>query len=103
MRDSEMKKQFTADQIRANASMVSIELGKDKTVAPRYEEDDDHLLLSNVVITEQGTVEKLPIVDFVLVDAEGKKHYFFCTGRILQSIASMVQGVNYKNHGNTNP
>lgn len=98
-----MTKQFTTEEIRANASMVSIKTNPDKETAPRYLEEDDHLLLTGVTITEQGTVQKLPIVDFELVDAEGKKHYFFVTGRILQSIASAVQAANYRNHGNTNP
>lgn len=74
-------------------------------VAPRYSQEvcDRELTLQSVVVTERGTAEGLPIVDFVLTDKEGKEYFFATTGRIVTSIASAVRGVNQRNHGNSDP
>lgn len=98
-----MEKKFSNEEVRHHASMLKVKINADKKVAPRYTVQEDHLLLYESVITEMGTESELPVVDFLLVDAEGKKHYAFITGRVLQAIVAQIQSINYKNHGNTNP
>lgn len=71
-------------------------------VAPRYPEGTE-LSCEKVVITEQGTESKLPIVDFVMVAPDGKKYLLVLTGRLINGIAAAVQGSNLRNHGVREP
>ncbi len=84
---------------------LEIELvpGKD---APKYTEAEGfvgELRIDKVVITEQGTVENLPLVDFVLVGADGRKYIAVTTGRLARMIGSALDGVNTRNHGTPQP
>lgn len=72
------------------------------TVAPKYL-DAYELTLEEVVITEQGTESRLPIVDFVTRMPDGKKVVLVLTGRIVSGIAAAVKGVNMRNHGTEDP
>lgn len=71
--------------------------------APRYTADDVQLELEEVVITEEGTRNGWPLVDFVMKDKAGKKHFFMVTGSIAQMIAGAVRGVNVRIHGKEEP
>lgn len=72
-------------------------------LSPRYPKTSTELVFKSAVITEKGTVQGLPIVDFVMVDNEGKEYYFMTSGRIVQAIASAVGGVNLRISGKENP
>ncbi len=79
----------------SNYAKIEIVEGKQ---APKYTEGDE-VTLEKVVITEKGTQADLPIVDFVMVGPDGKKHLLVLTGRIVISIAAAVRGTNLRNHG----
>lgn len=81
---------------------VSIKLVPGK-IAPRYTDNEKQLDLKEVVITEQGTEGDLPLIDFILTDAEGKEYFFMVTGRIVAGIAHAISGVNMRNHGKLEP
>lgn len=68
--------------------------------APRYGEGTE-LTCEGVVITERGTEGGLPIVDFKMRSPDGSFYLLCFTGRIVTSIAAAVQGINFRNHGNT--
>lgn len=54
------------------------------------------------VITEQGTAGNLPIVDLI-GEVNGKKVVLVISGRLLDSIASALRGVNLRIHGKERP
>lgn len=82
---------------------IAITLHPDPTIAPRYVNGERQLELVEAVITERGTEAGLPIVDLVLVDADGRRYYTMATGRIFMGVASAIAGVNQRNHGTPNP
>jgi hypothetical protein len=71
-------------------------------VAPRYTEGAE-VGLDKVVITEQGTEARLPIVDFVMCGPDGKMYLLVLTGRIVNAISAAVKGANTRNHGIAEP
>lgn len=72
------------------------------TVAPRYDHGTE-LALDEVVITEQGTEGRLPIVDLKMRGPDGKVFVLVVTGRILNGISAAVKGVNLRIHGKAEP
>ncbi|MCH9712722.1 MAG: hypothetical protein K0U20_08880 [Proteobacteria bacterium] len=84
----------------SNTLEIRLINGKD---APRYSADIKKLSIDTLVITEKGTEGDLPIVDLQLTDADGNKFFACVTGRIFLSSAEVIQGVNLRNHGSTNP
>lgn len=70
--------------------------------APKYSEVTQ-LTCEGVVVTEKGTEQGLPIVDFKMRDKNGKLHLLVLTGRVVNSISGIVKGVNMKNHGTHEP
>ncbi len=70
--------------------------------APRYP-DGTELVCEGVTITEQGTMEHLPIVDFKLRGPDGKFYLVVMTGRIVNAIAASIRGINERNHGTPTP
>jgi hypothetical protein len=70
--------------------------------APRYDVGTE-LTLEEVVITEQGTVAGLPIVDVKMRGPDGEFYLLVLTGRIVNSIAMAVRGINMRNHGKEEP
>lgn len=90
------------EEVQKKASQVAITLIPGK-LAIRYPETSKHLVLDSVAITENGTESNLPLVDFVLKDAEGNKYYVMATGRIVNLISAAVKGVNLRNHGTEEP
>lgn len=87
------------------STSASIEIVEGKQ-APHYLEEDGFVgecKLDKVVITEKGTQGDLPIVDFVMTAPDGKKFMMCLTGRNVTSIAAAIQGVNLRNHGNSDP
>lgn len=88
---------------RLFGSAVTIRLVAGDT-APRYEgQGGAELKCEEVVITEQGTKESLPIVDFVMRGPDGQLYLLVMTGRIVNMIASALRGVNMRNHGIAEP
>lgn len=81
------------------SASITIVPGKD---APRYDEGEA-VQLQEVVITEQGTVAGLPIVDFVCRDQHGHQFVLSLTGRVVLTIANTLRGVNQRNHGTPEP
>jgi len=72
-------------------------------VAPRYDSPIEEIKLEHVTITEQGTQSHLPMLDFVMTGADGKRYLMVITGRIANSISAAVKGVNMRNHGTPEP
>jgi hypothetical protein len=71
--------------------------------APRYDESGMELACEGVIITEQGTVGNLPIVDFKMRGPDGKFYLLVLSGRIVNAISAAVRGVNMRNHGVEEP
>ena len=70
---------------------ITITLHPNPTVAPRYKPDETRQLeLVEAVITERGTAAGLPIVDLVLVDADGHRYFAMATGRVFQGLAAYL-------------
>lgn len=84
-----------------NPSYAQIKLVPGDT-APRYPGGVE-LGLDHVSITEKGTNKDLPIVDFVMKDADGNIFVLVLTGRILNMISAAIKGVNLRNHGKEEP
>ena len=84
------------------ATQMKVKLVKGN-VAPRYERATKQAGIEKVIITEQGMQSGLPLVDLQLVDRNGDKLFVAVTGRLMQSIASVINGVNERNHGTANP
>ncbi len=82
-----------------NSATIRIVPGK---IAPRYSEGQE-LTLEDIAITEQGTEEGLPIVDFRMRGPDGKFYMLALTGRIVNCIAAAVRGVNERIHGLPEP
>jgi hypothetical protein len=80
---------------------LEIEIVKGK-LAPRYSSGTE-LVCEGVVITENGTVSDLPIVDFKMRGPDGKFYLLPLTGRLVISLAAAVRGVNLRNHGTEDP
>lgn len=59
--------------------------------------------LKKVVVTEKGTNNGLPIVDFVMQLPSGETVLLVLTGRIVNAIAAGVKGANLRNHGVAEP
>ncbi len=72
-------------------------------VAPRYDERGEELTCEAVIITEQATVQGLPIVDFKMRDAKGNLYLLVLTGRVVNAISAAVRGINMRNHGEEEP
>lgn len=66
--------------------------------APRYPHTTKELIPQKAAITEQGTIDGWPVVDFVLTDKDGNEYFFALTGGIINSVSSIIKGVNLKNH-----
>ena len=71
-------------------------------VAPRYDTGYE-IDCSHVTITEKGTKDGLPLVDFVARDRHGEKIMFVLTGRLVNMISASIKGVNLRNHGTEEP
>ena len=72
-------------------------------LAPRYGDECGTLAaVRRAVITEQGTAGNLPIVDLI-GEVNGKKVVLVISGRLLDSIASALRGVNLRIHGKERP
>lgn len=72
-------------------------------LAPRYGDECGALAaVRRAVITEQGTAGNLPIVDLI-GEVNGKKVVLVISGRLLDSIASALRGVNLRIHGKERP
>lgn len=85
---------------------LPIEINPDKKQAPHYLARDGfvgELRVNKVVITEMGTVENLPIVDFVVQTTNGEKYLMVLTGRLVNAISAAVRGTNLRNHGREEP
>lgn len=67
--------------------------------APRYNNGETELFVSEAVITENGMKSGLPVVDIVMQDESGKVFYFMLSGRLVQNLAAAIDGVNSRNHG----
>ena len=87
---------------QSDATILNIELLPGNT-APRYTSVDVELTVDKVVITEQGMESGLPLIDIVLTDGNGKKHFTALSGRIVQTLSKAIDGVNVRNHGTSNP
>jgi len=72
-------------------------------LAPRYTKDTKNLKVEQAVITEQGMVSGLPLVDMQLVDEDGNKYFFCLSGRLFKLLATSIDGVNLRNHGTIDP
>ena len=67
---------------------------------PFYKAEDGfqpELSLDEVVITEKGTVENRPIVDFVLTGPDGKRYMACITGRLVKAVADVITEINHRN------
>jgi hypothetical protein len=69
--------------------------------APHYQGQE--LVLEGTTITEQGTQEGLPLVDFRMRDQHGNLFLLVLTGRIVNTLSAAIKGINEKNHGNPEP
>jgi hypothetical protein len=85
-------------------TQLSIELLQGN-FAPRYSKEvsERKLDCKKVVITENGMVSGLPLVDFQLVDKDGNEYFFAITGRLVNMISAAIRGVNMRNHGCEEP
>lgn len=73
-------------------------------VAPRYEPDKiKQLEVHTAVITEQGMVSGLPMVDIQMTDTEGNEYFFMITGRLINGLSAAIHGANVRNHGEAEP
>jgi len=82
--------------------MLKIQLVAGK-VAPRYGREVLELAFHTAVITENGMGSGLPVVDLQLADKDGNAYFAAISGRQILALAEAIQGVNYRNHGSTNP
>lgn len=82
---------------------VTIKINPDPIMAPRYGTEDRKLEIVEFIITERGTEAGLPLIDLVMIDDDGRRHYAMATGRILAGLAAAIAGVNQRNHGTPNP
>lgn len=82
--------------------MLSIRFVEGST-APRFDESVTELACEEVVVTEQGTVAHLPMVDIRMRDAEGKLHLLVLTGRMVNMLSAAIRGVNMRIHGVEEP
>lgn len=76
---------------------VSIRL-VEGSAAPRWDSAEG-LTLEEMIITEKGMQSGFPLVDFVFRAPDGQTMVFTTSGRIVQSMAAAVDGVNLRNHG----
>lgn len=72
--------------------------------APTYYQNDQHAVKGQlnciqVNVTEKGAQGDLPMVDFILKTSTGDKYLFATTGRLVNSLAAVLKGVNLRNHG----
>lgn len=72
------------------------------SVAPRYDEGQE-LTCQEVIITEQGTQENLPLIDFKMRGPDGKLYVLVLTGRLVNMVSAAVKGVNQRIHGIDEP
>jgi hypothetical protein len=72
------------------------------TLAPKYSEGTE-LKLDKVVITEQGTEARLPLVDIVMRGPDGELFLLVLNGRIVNAISAAIKGINMRNHGVAEP
>lgn len=73
-------------------------------IGPKYlEPNSEEITIEGVTIVERGTQSNLPFVDFRMRDTNGEFRLLVLTGREVQALASAIAGINYRNHGNTNP
>jgi hypothetical protein len=79
--------------------VMKIRIHDDPKIAPRYTSEVKQLYIDEVVITEKGTVNSLPVIDIQLVDADGNKYFTMTTGSLVNTLAGAIQGINKKNHG----
>lgn len=66
--------------------------------APQHENAQE-LELDELVVTEQGTVHRLPLLQFVCRDPLGRRFVLVLTGGNASHIAALVSAVNLRNHG----
>lgn len=74
----------------ANVKLVKTEVARHQALGSKLS-DAGKLTLDEVIVTEQGTESKLPIVDFVLRDGKGNQFVFTTTGRIVTAIARLAK------------
>lgn len=79
---------------------IRLVAGKD---APRYNEAGFELVCEEAIITEQATVNNLPIVDFKMRGPDGKMYLLVLSGRIVNGLARAIRGVNMRIHGVEEP
>jgi hypothetical protein len=70
--------------------------------APSYDRGEG-VTLSHITITEQGTANRLPIVDVVMKATNGKQFILALTGREWCMVAAAIRGANLRNHGIEEP
>ena len=66
--------------------------------APRYDTGYE-TSLDRVTITEQGMVNRRPLLDFVFRDKHGEQVFFTLSSNEVLMIAATVRGINKRNHG----
>lgn len=71
-------------------------------VAPKYEETTP-LTIEEVVVTEKGMASGLPLVDLVCRDSNGRRFLIVTTGKVICTLAGVIRGVNFRNHGKAEP
>ncbi len=74
---------------------LSIKVVETPQEAPNYNRDSIDVrgaTISQVVIVKRGTVEGNPTVDFQFKDQEGAEYVAMLTGRLVQSLASVIAG-----------
>lgn len=83
----------------ANEIQIHIVPGQ---IAPQYDTGDE-LDVESVTITEEGTAQRLPLVDIRLRGPNDEKYLAVLTGRVVIAIAAAIKGINKRVHGREEP
>lgn len=70
---------------------------------PNYDTPREELAIEGVVITEQATIGRLPVLQLKLRAPDGKLFLAALTGRQVCALAGAVRGINERNHGTPEP
>jgi hypothetical protein len=76
-------------------NVLSIQVVETPQEAPNYNRDAIDVrgaTISQVIIVKRGTVEGNPTVDFQFTDQQGAQYVAMLTGRLVQSLASVIAG-----------
>jgi hypothetical protein len=74
---------------------LSIQVVDTPQQAPNYNRDSIDVrgaTISKVIVVKRGTVEGNPTVDFQIVDRQGGQYVAMLTGKIVQSLAKVIDG-----------